>query len=487
MGQQITEYFFYRWRYLLGYGFIVISVIALFLVAGFLIPGGLTHNEMNSAVTSRAITFSPSAFEAGSVINLPYHLLQRASMWALGVNQFSIKLPSLLLGVLSALGILLLLRTWFKQNVAVLTTILVIATGQFLFLAQNGTPGIVYIFTAIWLLYAAMMVSRQARFSSAWKMVLFGVAALSLYTPLSIYMLIALTSAIVLHPHLRFLVRQLSKLKIFFGTLFLLMIIAPLLYAVIRHPDIGLQLLGIPDHMPNLGTNIMQLFNQYFDFLLPNGTTLPMSPIYDLGSVLLILLGVYRLFTTKYTARSYIISIWVILLIPVLIFNPQYTSVTFVPVLLLLATGINLLLSYWYGIFPRNPYARIAGLVPLVVLIGGIVFSGVDRYTYGYQYNPEVKANFSNDLSLLNKQLRTNQDPTTLVVNPDESAFYRLVVERHKNVTLAQAPSTASSSTTIFSQAAFNAMKPATTPYRIVTSGQKDNADRFYIYKTTVK
>jgi len=487
MGQQITEYFFYRWRYILGYGLIIISIVALFLVAGFLIPGGLTHSEMNSAVTSRAVTFSPSAFEAGSVVNLPYHMLQRASMWAFGVTQFGIKLPSLILGILSALGMLLLLRTWFKQNVAVLTTILVITTGQFLFLAQNGTASIVYVFTTVWLLYAAMMVSRRARFSSAWKMILFGIAALSLYTPLSIYVLIALTSAIVLHPHLRFLVRQLSKLKILFGTLFLLMIIAPLIYAVIRHPEIGLQLLGIPDHTPNLGANIKQLFSQYFSFLSPGGSGLPLSPIYDLGSVLLILLGVYRLITTKYTARSYIISIWVVLLIPVLLINPQYTSVTFIPVLLLLATGINLLMSYWYGIFPRNPYARFAGLIPLVVLIGGIVFSGVDRYMHGYEYTPEVRATFSNDLSLLNKQIRANQDPTTLVVSSNEMAFYRLVAERHQNIALAEAPSVASSSTTILSQAAFNAMRPRATPYRIVTNGQQNDADRFYIYKTTVK
>jgi hypothetical protein len=487
MGKQITDYLFYRWRYVLGYGFIGISLVVLLIVAGIFIPGGLTSTEMDSVVTSKAISFSLASFDANSVINLPYHLLQRASLDIFGISLLSIKLPSLVLGFLSAFGMLLLLRMWFKQNVAVLTTILVITTGQFLFVAQSGSPSIVYVFCSIWLLVAAMMVSRRAKYSGLWKLFLFGLSAISLYTPLSPYVLVALLSAVMLHPHLRYLVRRLSKLKILAGGVVALVIAAPLIYVTVSHPDLGLRLLGIPMQWPDLAANGVLLLKQYFDFISPNNTV-PMTPVYGLGSTILIILGIYRLFTTKYTARSYIISSWIILLSPVLLINPKYTSVTFVPVLLLMAMGINTLLSSWYRLFPRNPYARLAGLVPLAVLIGGMVLSGIDRYAYGYLYSPETRANFSNDLQLVNKQLRQEKGTVTLVVSKREAPFYAVIASYHHDVSVAESLILVPGGTTLVSHEAYPATKQnVVEPYRIITDTTAHNADRFYVYKTEVK
>ena len=132
------------------------------------------------------------------------------------------------------------------RNVAVITTILILTTGQFLFLAQNGSPSIIYAFWSVWLLVSATMVARQAKMLTFWKIAFFGAAALSLYTPLSIYILIAMFAAIVLHPHLRFLVRKLSKPRIITASIAALIITAPLIYAIIKQPSIAFALLGIP-------------------------------------------------------------------------------------------------------------------------------------------------------------------------------------------------------------------------------------------------
>jgi len=488
MVKQITDYLLYRQRYLLGYGVFALIIIGLLIVAGLYIPGGLSQSEMNSVIASSKLSFSLNTFDPAVIVNLPYHILQHISIAVFGISNISIKLPSLLLGALSALGLLILLRTWFKENVAVLTLILVITTGQFLFVAQSGTAGIVYIFGSVWLLVAAMMISRQAKLRGVWKVVLFGLAALSLYTPLSIYMLIALLSAIILHPHLRYIVRRLSKVKLFFAGVCALIIIAPLVYVCIRHPATALMLLGVPETVPNISANVLQLIKQYFDFIAPVSATY-MTPIYGLGSMILIALGIIRLFTTKYTARSYIISAWIILLIPVLLINPTYISVTFLPGVLLMGMGIGLLFNRWYRLFPRNPYARIAGLVPLVVLIGGMVFSGIDRYMYGYLYDPRTASNFSNDLKLINRQLNDkSRGNTAIVVAPNETAFYNVVADHHKNTTVNAANLQATGmNTVIFSQAAYHSAPPTGTPYRIITNGQAASADRFYIYKIDTK
>lgn len=489
MGKKITDYLLYRWRYILGYIIIGMTIVSLLLLAGLYVPGGLTTPEMNSTVQSHSLSLkSISAFNPESVINLPYNLMQRISTEALGVTNFSIKLPSLILGLLSAFGMILLLQMWFRRNVAVLTTVLIITTGQFLFVAQNGTPSIVYIFWSVWLLVAAMMISRQAKFMGLWKIVLFSVAALSLYTPLSIYIIVALSSAVILHPHLRYLVRQLVKarLKVTIATVCALLVMTPLIYAIVKDPSVGMTLLGIPEIMPNIKANLYELLKQYFSFATPVAGIV-MSPVYSLGSVVLIILGIIRLSTTNYTARSYIITAWALLLLPVLLINPNFSTITFVPAMLLMAMGINSILRSWYQLFPKNPYARIAGLLPLTILIGGMFVSGVSRYVYNYTYNPSTASYFSQDLNLVNAQLKTADRPAaTLVTSDTERPFYEIVAEYHKNITVTSAKSVGQTPMTIVSHSAYKA-SDFPVPNHIITNARSNDADRFYIYKTDQK
>lgn len=479
MSVSINQYQLYAKRHIIGYSLVGLAVVSLLVVAGLFVPGGLSHAETQSVVTSSALSIN--GFNPAAVVNLPYHLLQRLSIDLLGVTNFSIKLPSLLLGALSIFGMILLLRMWFRQNVAIIATALVITTGQFLFVAQNGAPSILYIFWSVWLLVAALKISRKTRFITIWKIALFGIAALSLYTPLSAYILIALLSAMILHPRLRFIARRLSRWKLAFAIVCSLILLTPLAYAISKQPSLAMTLLGVPQQWPDIWTNSTQLLRQYFDFVSPSNGALVL-PVYGLGSMIFIGLGILHLFTTKYTARSYIIIAWVVLLAPILVFNPHLTVATFVPALLLMAMGIYTMLRSWYRLFPRNPYARIAGLIPLAVLIGGMFLSGVSRYTYGYLYDPNTANYFSKDLRLLNRQLRKpDQKPTTLIVTKQEEAFYQAVAKRKKNLTVNSA-STSPTNTTIVSHDAYIAAKPDRTPSLILTDGKSQNSDRFYVY-----
>jgi hypothetical protein len=485
MGKKITDYLLYRWRYIIGYSLIGVSIVGLLLLASTFAPGGLSQAEMDSVVASHSLSVkSLSAFDPKSVVNLPYDGLQRISTELLGVTNFSVKLPSLLLGALSALGMILLLQMWFRRNVAILTTVLVITTGQFLFVAQNGTPSIVYIFWSVWLLLAALMVSRHATHLRLWKIILFSVAALSLYTPLSLYILIALASAVILHPHLRYLVRQLlkAKLNVAIAAFCALLAIAPLAYAIFKDPSVGMTLLGVPHVMPDILANLFTLLKQYFSFNTPGAGAI-MTPIYSLGSMILIILGIIRLSTTNYTARSYIISAWVILLLPVLLINPNFSTITFVPAMLLMAMGISSLLRSWYQLFPRNPYARIVGLIPLTILIGGMFLTGVGRYVYSYTYNPNIARHFTHDLQIINNELDKKNGATVLAVTPSEKPFYDIVAQAHDGTVVTASHPDLKSATTIVSRRAHET-GDFTSPNRIITDARAEHADRFYIYKS---
>jgi 4-amino-4-deoxy-L-arabinose transferase-like glycosyltransferase len=390
-----------------------------------------------------------------------------------GVHDFTIKLPSLILGLLSAVGLIILLRRWFKPNIAVLASLIAVTTGQFLFVAQNGAPGIMFIFWPVVVLLLGTQVTRVKRYRFLWKILFAIAAAVSLYTPLSIYPLFAIVLATILHPHLRNAVRRLSKFRLAVCAVIALAVITPLVISIWHNPSLGLILLGLPTTWPvDITANLTTLLHQYFFFWQPSTTTL-MTPVFGLGSVLLIGLGLYRLIRTRAETRSYLVIIWLICLVPILILNPSFTSVGFVPSVLLLAAGLTSLIGYWYRLFPFNPYARIAGLLPLILLVAVLIGSGLDRYIYGYHYDPNTAVNFSKDLKLL--PAKTGQ----LVVAPDEDAFYQVVAKHRSGMTVSLVPT--ADTITVTHDAVSGISGYAIQ--RIITSSYTNGSDRFYIYK----
>lgn len=484
MKSTISDFWLYKWRYWVGYGFISLLLIGALYLAVTSVPGGITEQEMASAVISDALKLTD--ISTLGIINLPYHILQYLSISTLGVSILSIKLPSVILALVSAVAMIILLRSWFTFNVAVLASVLTVATGQFIFVAQSGTASILYIFWPVVLLLAATMISRQEKFLTFWKIILFAAVGLSLYTPLSIYVIITLISAAVLHPHLRFIVKRLSKPKLLIGAVVGTIVLVPLGYAVFQNPSLGLTLLGIPAQMPDLYQNLITLFKQYFDIISPESGRI-MLPIFGFGSLALILLGLFRLATSRYTARSYIVTLWSLLLLPILVINPTFITIMFVPLLLLMAMGIDELIRSWYKLFPLNPYARLAGLVPLIMLMGTLTISGVDRYFYGYHYDPAAKTAFSRDITLINTELRRDNVVSPVIVTSEkEKSFYEVLARRPVKgsatpITVTTSFPDAPKQTVLLLKS--SGVTPPANPSRIVTSSLTTDADRLYIYK----
>lgn len=465
----ITSSFLYRRRYWIGHSLIAIALISLISVSAFLIPSGLTEQAHTSIITSSQLDV-PKLWHTAP-LNAPFYLAQHAVLSIFGVTLLGVKLLSIILGLITAFCMILLLRHWFSHGVAVLASLLAVTTGQFLFLTQQGTISVLYLFWPVVLLLLATLVAKRAKFHGAWKVLFFLSAALSLYTPLSIYVLIALSSAIMLHPHLRYIIKKLPRMRIALSAGAGLVLLAPLLITIVKDPSVGLRLLGVPSEWPaSLLANLGELAGHYFGFL-SLGNQSVMLPVFGFGSMLIILYGLYRSIRTFETVQSYVILAWIVLLFPVLVINPAFTSIMFVPLLLLLATGLERILGTWYGIFPFNPYARVAGLIPLVVLVGGLVLFGLERYGYGYRYAPEVVQNFSHDVLIIPKV-------PTLVVTDKERPLYDAVAQYNNNLTV----TTTTPSTGPYAMTA-DAYTGKKIPNRLVTTGAADNAARFYVYK----
>lgn len=478
--RDFSKYFLYRWRYVIGYSVVGLLLAGLLLFAGLYLPGGISDAEMTSVVRGASLSLTDPASLA--IPNMPYYALQAASLALFGASVFTIKLPSLILGLLSAIGLILLLRRWFKPNIAVLASLIAISTGQFLFISQSGVPSILYIFWPIVLLLLGTQVTRGKKARFLWKLLFAVAAGLSLYTPLSIYPLIAIILAIMLHPHLRAMMRRLKRGRLVAVASVFLLTIAPIVYFIVLNPELLVRLLGIPtggNWPPDFSANAMTVLQQYFMFWNPSFTTIA-TPVFGLGSALLIMIGLLRLVRTRETTRSYLVIIWILCLAPVLLLNPIFTSVTFVPSMLMLAAGLTSLIGYWYRLFPLNPYARIVGLVPIVILVSTLIITGLARYGYGYHYSPSLANLFSNDLRLL------PADTKQLVVTENERAFYIAITKANGSpYEVVLQPTLQNFTVTRNAQPTF---KDADFKVkRIVTSARTNDSDRFYVYDRTTE
>ena len=481
----LAEFMLYRYRYILGYTLFILAVGSLLFIAGTSIPGALTQAEMNSAVASADLPLTD--IMSMPIINLPYHLLQKFSVLLLGVTPLAIKLPSLILGLLTGVAFMFLLRRWFARNVAILTAIVAVTASQFLIVSQSGTPTIMFLFWPTFMLLAATGVSAATRYKFGWKLLFFACAALSLYTPLSIYILIVMVVAAMLHPHLRFMVRRLSRLKLLVCTLVSSVLLVPLGAHLIQSPGTIFTLLGVPKKVPTFATiweNLGVMAHAFLGFTSPDIGPELIFPLYGIATSALILFGLMRLIADHHSARTYTIGLWSIVMTLLLIFQPlEFLTIAFIPMLLMLAIGIDTLIREWYDLFPLNPYARAAALVPLIILLSGMVYSGVDRYMNSYRYGAHVAEYFTTDLTLLKHELSQLSGQKTIVVLAKDRAFYDLLRKQDNDIVVTTAPKLASNNI-IAGALSRSTIKKLGAPDKVVTNASTNDSLRFLVYKT---
>ena len=471
----ISKLFLYRYRFVIGY--ILLGAAFIFLL--FLLPlfaqTGLSEAEMNSATASYALEFDAPL--NGDLVDMPYRALQKVSIMLFGLTPYAIKLPSIIVGLFLGLLLILLLNRWFKSNVSLLASCLVVLSTPFLFLAGNGTPLIMIVFWPTLLLWLGSKIQGEKRPKPMYSL-LFAVAMLfSIFTPYMLYFAAFCLVFVFLQPHLRFVIKSLPRLPLSIVSALIIAGMVTLVINIIHQPEVLAELLtatdfSIPHFFHNIAIGITPVF--LWDGSLQS---VFMTPLVGLPTLALALVGLFS--TTKgfFASRNMIASLLFLFTIIITGFNPDAVIFLILPLAILIAHGLKYLLEKWYGLFPENPYARIAAIFPLAILFVAIILPSLFQYAYGYRYNPNVAGEFSQELSIIRKSL-TNE---TLFVQPEQYPFYKILED----------------STDIIVDCDYDEM-PARlaslnesivdenyTLERIITSPMRENSDIIYLY--TVK
>src|SRR5690606_3511905 len=118
---------------------------------------------------------------------------------------------------------------------------------------------------------------------------------------------------------------------------------------------------------------------------------------------------------------------------------------------------------------------------------GGLVFSGLDRYVYGYHYTPGVAKIFSSDVRLLNSELNREAQPTLLVVDKEQRDFYQVVADKGSiEMSVSdQVPAEIAKPRLILAGDKHQKTPDSLQLDRVIVSDREQSSDRFYVYKKT--
>lgn len=435
-GQSLRDLLLYRQRYLLGGGLLIVLTLALVVWQLGGIPPGFSGEEKQSALISANLDFETQSF-----VNLPYHLLQKATLLAFGPDAWGIRLPSVLLALGLVATTYFLLKSWFRGNMAVIGTVLLATSVYFLMRARLGTPEILYYVWPPLLLLTASMVNISGNAWRLWLLLFTVVAALSLYTPYMIFFLGLFLIVVATSRAGRLLMAEIDGSAIALSFLTLLVLLAPLGYGIYQNPQSVFDYIGILE-APTTAFLLERL--SQIGYLMVGYGAEPGAfyPVLGIPAIILGLYGLYHAVRFIGRIRDAAMVLWLMVALALFVSTPDAPSaLLFIPFMLLVILGVRSFINIWYGLFPRNPYARTAALLPIALLLLVVVGFNYQRYFYGLPRAENVRATYDSDIMLLQRQLgrepRVNR--LTIVVPSEQEQFIGLL-QNHYNLVRVAAP-----------------------------------------------
>lgn len=330
---------------------------------------------------------------------LPHKLLQ----W--GVLQFADGSVHLLRAVSAIFGLGLvvlfyfLVRHWFSPLIGWLTSVMLLTAVIFLQYARLAVPDILLPLALLGLLASAWWIYKSKRPGIALPVSALIICS-ALYVPGMIWF--ALLALVAQRRHITTLVKRVPLPSLVLFSLFGLALLAPLGRAIYLNPSLTFDLLAVPTNF-----DPQALIR---DFIMVPASLIvraPENPVYNLGrlpyldivTIALFILGGYayslrlKLGRTRTLIASFFIA-WILIA-----FSNRVDIVLILPLIYLtVAGGILFLLQQWYSVFPKNPIARSAGLLLLIIVLGMSIFYNYTRYFSGWIGSPITEETFQETL-----------------------------------------------------------------------------------------
>ena len=480
-----NKFFLFRHRFKLGYLLLGLIFTCLLFFLPLITPNGLSNDEFN--FTTKTFELNRHTIFREVIVDLPYHLLQKGIFKIFGVSPYTIMLPSVIIGAITCILIILLLNRWFKNNTAIMASIITVLSSSFLFISGSGTALIMILFWTTLLLWLGSKVQGENKPKTSWCF-LFGIfMCLSIFTPYMLYLDFFILIYVFVHPHLRFTLKNLPKIPLAIFSLMVISAIAILIMRGLKHPEIFTELLLMPNF--SLTNYFHNLGNAVRVAITWNGLVEStfLAPLYGLPAITLAIIGFISTFKGFFASRNSMAFLLTIFTLLISGLNSQMIILFILPLAILVAHGMKYILHKWSSIFPYNPYAKVIGVLPIGLFMLTVIISDLNHFVYGYRYSAPVANQFTNDIKLLDRYYKNNL--LYLPENQENRNFYVHLANSHtifNKTPKYQYISNLSENTKKHNIISFEKITD-TEHYEleyIVTNEKSQNADRLYLYKS---
>lgn len=430
-GKTFKQLMLYNYRYIFVYCLIALFVCYFLFWQLSSIGPGLSVEETHVAAvhTNARLSLQEPLYPL-------FAKLQIVSLYIFGANSYSIRVPSVLIGVATLLFLYQILKKWFGKPTALLSTALVATADWFLFTARHANGAIEFSF---WIVLALLSITKLIERKQNYSIILALSLVALLFIPFGIYvsagLLIGIISCRVIRDRvfeIKFVYKILSALILIIGSSFFA-------YSVLKDDNFAKTILGISAGIPN--------FSEYIKAVLTNGSSVvavvpATNPVNGPNGVFFVrffeltfvLFGVFMFYKTRINRLNLIlICISFALLILSGLNGQGANALLIVPAVIFITAGLRYFIHRWQKTFPKNPYARMAAFVPI---LGLLLLTAVQHHQSYFVLWPSQTAtanNFSFDLALASTELNrrdTSKDCT--VITPDNDLALLLGTNSYK-------------------------------------------------------
>lgn len=424
----LKQILLYNYRYWFAYAIGTLIMFYFLLWKLNLLGPGLAPEEIQTAASN---------LHLARFLELPLYpvhsFLQWLSMHLLGATEISIRLASVAVSIGVITAVFFTIKNWSNQAVALVSVPFLVSADWFLFVARLGTSTIEF---SLWLAVAIFALLKVFKSSFYWLPVLTLSLVMFFFVPFGPYVIITLITGILIFKPIRQKIMEAPKSQLItVSVIFALSLVAFILLSIFNH-TFAQSVFGLNALPGSIGQYFKNILDNSLSILLiwPNS-----SPLANLNGIFMIrffelafvLLGIYAL----WRARSVRLPLFVLIMLVVLSLlsglgsNVEAKGLILVPIMILIANGLNFFIKLWRRTFPKNPYARMVAYIPLGMLLIGVIGFHYIGYFNVWGTQTSTFSYFTKHYSLLRQEVWGSTDFENCIVVANSPAMVDLAKE----------------------------------------------------------
>jgi hypothetical protein len=340
-------------------------------------PSGLSQSEVSARVSSQDLSTI-----LDHPINAPHNLLTYAISAAGASGVLSLRLSSVLFGLLFLCSFYALCKAWFGKTIGLMGAVIMAATPFFLILARQASAEVMF-FSIISIMAAYLWLLRTKSAYTLAFIALVICCALFIYTPGVIWWLAG--AALVSRKKLFDAMSEIPKTVIISTLLLGVLLVVPLAVSIVKDIDILKSIALVPGHL-RTPLEIVKSTGWMAIALLAkapyrHNLILGQLPLLNFVQVAFLFFGIYAMWSAA-RGKALALAAGVVFGIVAAGINDNLSLLAFsvASLLVFVVAGLRYLYIEWRSVFPRNPLAKSVALA----LMCGVV---VAHLLFGLRYS----------------------------------------------------------------------------------------------------